>query len=187
MWIPDRQEALDLLRHYIKNENLVKHCVATEAIMRSLAARFGADEQLWGITGLLHDLDLELLDNKLDNHARETVRILEGKGFPKEGLDAILTHNDTLGVPCTETFHWALSAAETITGLVVACTLVYPSRKIADVRPKSIRKRMKEKRFAANVDRDRILFCEEIGIELNEFILLSLEAMKGAAVELGLV
>ena len=119
-------------------------------------------------------------------HARVAAGILEEKGFSQEGIGAIVTHNDELGVPRTTPFHWALSAAETITGLIVACTLVYPSRKIADVKPKSVRKRMKETRFAANVDRNRIMFCEKIGIPLDEFIVLSLEAMTSVADELGL-
>lgn len=187
MWLPDRNEALALLRTHISQENLVKHMIATEVIMRSLARRLGEDEALWGIAGLLHDMDLEIVDGDMARHAIATTDILREKGFPAAGLQAILAHNgDVLGVEKSCSFDWCLSAAETITGLVVACTLVYPSRKVADVKLKSIRKRMKEKRFAAAVSRDRIRSIEEVGIGLEDFISLSLEAMKGAADELGL-
>lgn len=186
MLLPDRSEAETLLRSYVKQENLVRHMIATEAIMRTLARKLGEDEELWGITGLLHDMDLELVSNDLSRHALETVRILGEKGYPEAGLNAILAHNAETGAECTEPFHFALSAAETITGLVVACTLVYPSKKVADVKPKSIRKRMKEKRFAANVDRDCIRLIEKVGISLDDFIIISLDAMKGVGAELGL-
>ena len=187
MWLPEKKEALDLLRTHMKNENLVRHCVATEAIMRGLARSFDEDEDLWGITGLLHDLDLELVGDNMAAHARTTTEILEGKGYPEEGVKAILTHNgDVLGIPPETRFEHCLTAAETITGLVVACTLVYPSRKVADVKVKSIRKRMKEKRFAANVNRDRIRNIERVGMTVEDFIALSLEAMTGVAEDIGL-
>lgn len=187
MWIPTRTEALELLRSHIKTENLVRHLVATEAIMRALAARLEGDPELWGITGLLHDLDLEIIDHDMHRHARTTAEILAAKDYPAEGLQAILAHNgDVLGIEMQGDFDHALSAAETITGLIVACTLVYPSQQVADVKPKSIRKRMKEHRFAANVNRDRIRLIEKVDIPLDEFIVLSLEAMKGVAEEIGL-
>lgn len=187
MWIPAREEAMQLLRTHIKTENLIRHMVATEAIMRALATRLQGDPDLWGITGLLHDLDLEIIDDDMHRHARTTADILGGKDFPAEGLQAILAHNgDVLGIEKDGNFDHALSAAETITGLIVACTLVYPSKKVADVKPKSIRKRMKEHRFAANVSRERIALIENVGISLDEFIVLSLEAMKGVGEEIGL-
>jgi putative nucleotidyltransferase with HDIG domain len=187
MWMPSREEAINLLREHIRNENLVRHMVATEAIMRALAPRLGGDPDLWGITGLLHDMDLEIIDDDMHRHAKTTVEILRGKGYPEAGLQAILAHNgDVLGIDKQGNFDHALSAAETITGMIVACTLVYPSRKVADVKPKSIRKRMKEHRFAANVDRERIRLIEEVGISLDDFIVLSLEAMQTVADEIGL-
>jgi len=187
MWIPDRNEALAFLRTCVKQENLVRHMIATEAIMKALARKLGGDEQLWGLSGLLHDLDLELVGGDMHRHARETARILEEKGLPREGIDAILAHNgDTLGIPPKGNFHHALSAAETMTGMVVACTLVYPSKKIADVKAGSIRKRMKEHRFAANVSRERIMLIEKTGLSLDELIDISLQAMSGVAAEIGL-
>lgn len=187
MWLPDREEALTLLREHITTENLVRHMIATEAIMRALARHFGEDENLWGVTGLLHDMDLDIVEDDMHRHALETVEILRKRDFPPDGLHAILAHNgDIIGVDKESRFDYALSAAETITGLIVACTLVYPSRKIADVKPKSIRKRMKEKRFAANVDRDRIRLIEKAGLSLDDFIPLALRAMSDYADEIGL-
>jgi len=187
MWLPNRSEAIELLRTHVSNENLVRHCIATEAIMRSLARRLGRDEELWGITGLLHDLDLEIVDYDDQVHGRTTVKMLSERGYPQEGLEAILAHNgEALGVPCRTEFEHCLTAAETITGLIVACTLVYQSRKVADVKVKSIRKRMKEKRFAANVKRDRIWHIEQVGITLDDFIALSLAAMVPIGDQLGL-
>lgn len=186
-WLPDRAEALEFLRTFVKQENLVRHMIATEAIMKELAKRLGGDEQLWGLAGLFHDLDLELVQGDMHKHGRKTAEILQEKGFPQEGIDAILAHNgDVLGCMPNNTFQYALSAAETITGLIVACTLVYPSKKIADVKAKSIRKRMKEPRFAARVNRDRIMLIEHTGLSLDEFIEISLRAMSGIAEELGL-
>jgi uncharacterized protein len=187
MWLPDRDEALSILREHIKTENLVRHMIATEAIMRALARHFGEDEELWGITGLLHDMDLEIIDDDMHRHGLRTAEILGERSFPPEGLHAILAHNgDIIGVEKEGLFDHALSAAETITGLIVACTLVYPSRKIADVKPKSIRKRMREKRFAANVDRDRIRLIEKTGLPLDDFIPVALSAMSDYAHEIGL-
>jgi uncharacterized protein len=187
MWLPDRDEALPFLKEHLKTENLVRHCIATEAILRALAQRLGHDEELWGITGLFHDMDLDLVDNDMNQHGRKTAQILEEKGFPEEGRQAILAHNgDVLDIPLVTPLDVALLAGETITGLVVATTLVYPSRKVADVKVKSIRKRMKEKRFAAGVDRDKVRKIEELGIPLDDFLNLALDSMRGVADEIGL-
>ena len=187
MWLPSRDEALGFLRTHLKTTNLVRHCIATEAIMRSLAARFGEDEDLWGITGLFHDLDLDIVGGDMNLHGKTAVDILRKEGYPEEGLAAILAHNgDVLGVKVETRFDKALLAAETTTGLVVATTLVYMSKKIVDVKVKSVRKRMKEPRFAAGVDRDKVKLCEEIGIPLGEFLEVSVEAMRSVANEIGL-
>jgi len=187
MWLPPGDEALEFLKTILKSPNLVRHCIATEAIMRSLARRFGEDEELWGITGLFHDLDLDLVDGDMNRHGRTTVEILRERGYPEEGLHAILAHNgDVLGVPLETRLDRALLAAETTTGLVVATTLVYQSKKLADVKVKSVRKRMKEPRFAAGVDRSKVMLCEDFGIPLPEFLGVALEAMRGVADEIGL-
>jgi len=187
MWIPARDEALVFLKSHLTTTNLVRHCIATEAIMRALARRFGEDEHLWGITGLFHDLDLDLVDGDMTRHGLRTVEILRKEGYPEEGLAAILAHNgDVLNVPVETRFDKALLAAETTTGLVVATTLVYQSKKIADVKVKSVRKRMKEPRFAAGVDRSKMMLCEDIDIPLPEFLELSVDAMREVAEEIAL-
>jgi putative nucleotidyltransferase with HDIG domain len=182
-----RDEALELLKKHIKNKNLIKHCIATEAIMKKLAGKFSEDENLWGIAGLIHDIDLELVKGDLEKHAVTAVELLKKYDFPKEGLQAVLAHNgDVLNIQRESNFDYALTCAETITGLIVATALVYPDKKIKSVKPKSVKKRMKEKWFAKNVNRDSIMLCEKIGIPLDEFILLSLEAMSDISEELGL-
>jgi len=182
-----RKEALELLHKYIKNENLRKHCLASEAVLRAAAKKLGKDEQSWALAGLLHDLDVELVNADPKVHGLETARILNEKGIDPIIIEAIKLHNEeATGLPRTTTFHHALSAGETITGLITATTLVYPDKKLASVKAKSIRKRMKEKNFAASVDRDKIRECETAGIPLDEFIDLSLEAMLGISNELGL-
>ena len=155
--------------------------------MQRLAGHFGEDEESWGIIGLLHDLDLESIDDDMKRHGETTAGWLSDKGFPEEALQAIRAHNgDILGVEPESRLDLALTAAESMTGLVSACALIYPSKKVADVKVKSLRKRMKEKRFAANVDRDRIRMHEKLGLEFDEFATLSLEGMVRAAEVLGL-
>ena len=183
----DRKQALGLLAHYVKNENLQRHCLATEAIMRKLAERLGADEKLWGITGLLHDLDLEIIRGDQTRHALLSAEMLAQEGFPPEALQAIKAHNgEVLGIKRESPFDHALASAETVTGLIVATALVQPDKKIASVKPKSVTKRMKEKRFAENVNRETILECELLGLSFEEFVTLSIEAMKGISDDLGL-
>ena len=182
-----RDKALALLNDNIKNKNLIKHCIATEAIMVKLAKRFSQDETLWGITGLIHDIDLEKTQDSLEKHALIAVEMLKEHDFPKEGLQAILAHNgDILNIAHDSEFDYALTCAETITGLIVATALVYPDKKIKSVKPKSVKKRMKEKLFAKSVNRDSIMLCEKIDIPLAEFIELSLNAMCEIDTELGL-
>jgi putative nucleotidyltransferase with HDIG domain len=186
-----RDQALALLEEHVKTDFLVKHCLATEAIMRALARRFGRDEELWGIVGLLHDLDFESTQDDPAAHGLKTLEILESLAsthpMPEEGLKAIKGHNaDGLGYERTEEFEKAVTAGETITGLIVATALVYPDKKLASVKVKSIVKRMKEKAFARKVNRDHIRICEEIGIPLRDFAALSLEAMQGVSDDLGL-
>lgn len=182
-----RSEALTLLKEHIKNKNLIKHCIATEAIMRALAKKLSKDEALWGITGLIHDLDLEMTRDAQEKHAITAVEMLRKHDYPEEGLNAILAHNgDVLGIEPKTDFDYALICAETITGLVVATALVYPDKKIKSVKPKSVKKRMKEKWFAKNVSRDKIVFCEKLNLSLDDFIVLSIEAMNEISDELGL-
>lgn len=183
----DREKAMDLLRSKTSTDWLIKHCLASEAIMRRLARRLGKDEDLWGLTGLLHDLDFELTKNDPAAHTLKTAAWLREEGFPEEALHAIKAHNgEYVGVERKSEMDFGLSCAETITGLIVAAALVRPDKRLEGVKRKSIMKRMKEKAFARNVDRDNIRQCEKIGIPLEEFIDLSLDAMKGISDQLGL-
>ncbi|OGS13995.1 MAG: hydrolase [Elusimicrobia bacterium RIFOXYA2_FULL_58_8] len=184
----NRAVALDLLRTYVKNENLVKHCLASEAVLRALAARLNADADLWGLAGLLHDIDAELTTGDPGRHTLEAERILKENGLPPGLIEAVKMHNEAAhgGLRRSDPFHRALAAGETITGLITATALVYPDRKLLSVKTSSVVKRMKDKRFAATVDRSIILECEVLGLNLEEFTELALGAMQAAAPELGL-
>jgi putative nucleotidyltransferase with HDIG domain len=182
-----RDEAYALLCEHVKAENLRKHCLASEAILRALARRLSEDEELWGVVGLVHDLDFESTADSPGEHTKLTCDILREKGFPEEALQAIREHNaEALGIARGSKLGIALACGETITGLIVATALVYPDKKLASVKPKSIHKRMKKKDFARAVSRETIAECERIGLPLEEFVALSLEAMQGVAGALGL-
>lgn len=183
----DRDVALALLHEKVGAESLRKHCIASEAIMRRLAEHFEEDEDLWALTGLLHDLDLESIDDDMTRHGLVTASLLADLGFPPEALQAVKAHNgDVLGIEPVSRLDYALSAAESMSGLVAATALIYPSKKVADVKVKSLRKRMKEKRFAANVSRARVRMHEHLGLDFDQFAGLALEGMKRAAADLGL-
>jgi len=166
---------------------MLSHCLASEAVMRALAEHVGEGPDKWGLAGLLHDLDAETHAD-LDIHTRETARILNGIGVDVEIVEAIRLHNERAhpGEQRSSQFQHLLAAGETITGLIVATALVYPDKKLASVQPKSVRKRIKEKAFAAGANRDIIRECETGGIPLEEFSNISLLAMQGIADSLGL-
>jgi len=184
----ERGKALELLRTYVKNENLVKHCLAAEAVMRALASRLGGDAEFWALAGLLHDIDAELTAGDPARHTLEAERILTEQGLPAELIEAIKMHNEAAhgGKKRTELFHRMLAAGETVTGLITATALVQPARQLAAVKASSVIKRMKDRRVAASVDRSIILECEAAGIGLEEFVQLSLAAMLAIAPDLGL-
>ena len=182
-----RGEAIELLNQYIKNERMLNHCYAAEAVMRALARRLGKDEEKWGIAGLLHDLDIELVNGDLTVHTLETEKILKTNGVDPEIIDTIKMHNEEAwGMKRNTVFHHALAAGETVTGMIVAAALVYPDKKLASVKAKSVSKRMKEKAFAASVNRDTIMECERLGLPLDEFVEICLQAMKEISDHLGL-
>jgi putative nucleotidyltransferase with HDIG domain len=182
-----REEALELLKSYVKNDRMLAHCYAAEAVMRALARKLGRDEDKWALAGLLHDLDVEACNADLQTHTIETERILKEKGVDPEIVDAIVMHNEVNRDRKRSTeFQHALAAGETVTGLIIATTLVYPDKKIASVKPKSVVKRMKEKQFAASVNRDIIMECEKIGLPLEAFVELSLNAMREISDDIGL-
>jgi putative nucleotidyltransferase with HDIG domain len=182
----ERVAAWSLLRDHIANPNLLKHCLATEAVMRALALRLGGDPELWGLTGLLHDLDAERQPD-LAQHTLDAQRMLRARGVSEELVRAVGMHNETAqGEKRSEVFHHALAAGETITGLIIATALVLPEKKLAGVKAKSVRKRMKEKAFAAGANREIIMECERIGIPIDEFCEICLTAMQEVAPELEL-
>ncbi len=182
-----RQEALSLLSQHVQNPNMIKHCLASEAVMAALAERLGEDRETWSLAGLLHDLDVELTHADLDVHGLETVRILQERGLNPEIVEAVKLHNEqSCRQKRTTRFHHVLAAGETITGLITATALVYPDKRLASVKPKSVIKRMKEKSFAASVNRDIIRECELAGIPLEEFVEICLRAMQSISDELGL-
>jgi len=183
----NREEAFQLLRKYVKDERMIIHSLSSEAVLRAIARKLGMDEEKYGLAGLLHDIDVELTNADPKTHGQKSVELLEPFGIDEEIIDAIRMHNEE-SAPAERhsIFHHALAAGETITGLIYATTLVYPDKKIASVKYKSVRKRMKEKAFAASVNRENILECEKIGIELDEFIQLSVDAMREISEEIKL-
>jgi putative nucleotidyltransferase with HDIG domain len=182
-----RAEGFELLQKHINSDAMIKHSIASEAVMKTLANHFSEDEQLWGLAGLLHDIDVEITKANPKTHGTITPSLLEPYHVSSEIINAIIMHNEDAAPRKRETrFEHALAAGETITGLIMATTYVYPDRKIASVKPKSIVKRMKEKNFAASVKRENILECETIGISIDDFAELALKAMQGISYEIGL-
>ena len=182
----DRDRALELVRRNLAAPHLVAHSLASEAVMRRLAGQLGEDPEKWGLAGLLHDLDVER-HPCLAVHTHETARILEEEGVAPEIVEAIRLHNEHAHAGRRHTpFQHALAAAETVTGLIVAAALVQPERRLANVSPRSVVKRFKDKRFAAGADRAIIREYEQLGLTLEAFCTLALEAMQEIASELEL-
>lgn len=183
----DRPAALALVYKYIENEKMIFHCLASEAVMRALAMKLGEDPEAWGLAGLLHDLDVEVTNAEATVHGTQTEVLLKDYDVAPDMLDAIRMHNEcSSGKERSTVFQHALAAGETITGLIFATTYVYPERRLAVVKPKSVVKRMKEKMFAASVKRENIMECEKIGIPIDEFAALAIGAMLPIASEIGL-
>jgi putative nucleotidyltransferase with HDIG domain len=178
-----REEALGLLQEFGSSENHIRHMLAVEAAMRAYARRFGEDEDTWGAIGLVHDFDY---DQFPDEHPYSGARILQEKGYSEDIVNTILSHGKA-GIARDTAMRKALHAVDELTGLLVAVTLVRPSKDIRDVKIKSVRKKWKDKAFAAAVDRDEIAHAaEELGVELWEHVGVVLEAMQGIASEIGL-
>ncbi|MFC1967849.1 HDIG domain-containing metalloprotein [Chloroflexota bacterium] len=181
-----RKEVLESVKINVENQNLVKHMLATEAVLCALARRLGEDEKEWGLTGLLHDIDVELTEEEPHSHGRLGADIARELGGSDVMAHAILRHNEAHGVPPETLLDKALFCADPLTGLITAAALVRSDKKVAGLTTESIMKRFKEKRFAAGVAREQIALCEELGLGLEEFVSLGLEAMKGIAEDLGL-
>jgi putative nucleotidyltransferase with HDIG domain len=181
-----REEALDSVRDNVENANTVKHMLATEAIMQALAERLGENKEEWGLTGLLHDIDMELTEGDMSSHSRLGADLVREMGASEAIAHAILCHNETHGIPRETKLDKALFCADPLTGLITAAALVRPDKKLASVEAKSVKKRFKEKSFAAGANRENIASCSGLGLELDEFLELGLKAMQGIAKELGL-
>ena len=182
----NRNEALEIVNEFIENQNLVRHMLAVEAVMRFYAQKFDEDEELWGVTGLLHDFDWEIHPT-LEEHPQAGEPILRERNVPDVVIRAILSHADHTGIPRESQMEKALFACDEITGLITAVALVRPSRSLMDLKVKSVKKKWKDKSFAAGANRDEIAQgAEEFGIDLWEHTGNVIEAMRRVAPELGL-
>lgn len=182
----DREVAFSAVQSRVTNVNLIKHMLATEAIMRALARRLGQDEQEWALTGLLHDIDVELTEHEPQRHSKVGADLVREMGASEAVCRAVLCHNEAHGIPCETLLDKALFCVDPLTGLITAGALVRPDKSLAGLTTESLLKRFKEKRFAAGANREAIASCQQIGLGLEEFVSLGLEAMKGIAADLGL-
>ena len=182
----DRDESFALLRKYLKDEKLLKHSLAVEAILVKMARSLKEDEKSWGLTGLLHDLDYEYTQGEPEKHATFSAQILEGL-LPKDCVNAIKAHNymHTDYIPTT-TIDKALIAADAVSGLIIATALVMPSKKLFEVELKTLLNKFRDNSFARGCNRNRIDLCLDIGISQEKFLELSLNALKEISDRLGL-
>jgi len=188
---PSRDETLAIMHEYTTSDSLRKHMLSVEAAMRAYAGKFGEDVDRWGITGLIHDFDYEKYPNDAhsptEEHPAEGVRILRGRGFPEDILQAILGHAQYSGVPRESQMAKTLFAVDELTGLITATALVRPSKSVMEVEAKSVRKKMKDKAFARGVNRDDVINgAADLGVDLDEHIAFVIAAMQRVAAEIGL-
>lgn len=182
----ERVQALEELHKWITNKNLIKHSMAVEAIMKELAKYFKEDIEMWGLAGLLHDIDYDRTLAFPEKHGLIGAEILEDLGVDETIIYAVKAHNDRLGVERRRKIDKALYCADPVSGLITAAALILPSKKLEDVTVEFIMKRINEKGFAKGANRDQIKSCHEIDLSLEQFLEISLNAMKGIAGELGL-
>ncbi len=181
-----RTDAVQLVNEYTKSDALLKHMLAVEAAMRAYAKKFGEDEELWGMTGVLHDFDYEMYPNAPD-HPLKGSEILRERGYPEDLRQAILGHASYTGVPRESRMAKALFACDELCGFIMACSLIRPN-KIADLEVSSVKKKLKDKAFARNVSREDIAQgTAELGVPQDEHIRFVIDAMREAAAPLGLV
>jgi len=182
-----REKGFNLLKQNFQNQNLIKHCLAVEAIMRALARHFEADEEKWGLTGLLHDIDYEKTKGDPSQHSLVGARLLEDLGMDKDICQAVKVHNEAHGIPPQTLMEKALFVADPLTGLIVAAALVLPSKKINDLTPENVLNRFKEKAFARGANREIIKKCEELlNLSLTDFVQIGLLAMQKIGAQLAL-
>jgi putative nucleotidyltransferase with HDIG domain len=180
----NRVDAIELIKSKVKNKNLIKHMLAVEACMKKLAKQFGQDEDRWGLTGLLHDLDYELTKDDFSKHGFLTEEILTQKGISTDIIEAIKAHPGH--IERKTIMAKALYAVDPLTGLIVAATLMHPEKSLKAVDTQFVLNRFKEKSFAKGADREQICSCEELEVSLERFIAICLEAMKEISKDLGL-
>jgi putative nucleotidyltransferase with HDIG domain len=183
---PSREEAWQLVTEWIQDDGLRRHLLGVEAAMRAYARRADADEELWGVTGLLHDLDYERHPDLGTGHPRVALDLFREKGYPPELLDAVAGHADFMGVPRQTEMAKTLYAVDELSGFIAACALVRPTG-IHGMAPKSVKKKLKQPSFAAGVNRDEVRRgAEELGVDFDEHLAFVIAAMEERADELGL-
>jgi putative nucleotidyltransferase with HDIG domain len=182
----DREQTIGFLHRYVKTEMLMKHLMAVEAAMRGYARKFGEDEDRWGIAGLLHDFDWEICPTPQD-HPVFGSRILREHGYPEDIIRAVLTHGDHTGMPRESLMEHTLYAVDELSGFIRAVALVRPSRNLDEVTPQSVRRKMRDKNFARDVNRDDIVRgAAELGVDLDEHIAFVAQSLKPIAAQIDL-
>jgi hypothetical protein len=181
----DPSYPIEVLKKYVKDEKLIKHCIATAAIMRELARKLGEDEDLWWKIGVLHDIDYEIVQGNMNLHGEKGAEILTKEGFEETVVEVVRRHNHVRYGDYTHAVEIALQAADSVSGLVIACALVKKG-KITEVTPKTVKKKFKEKSFAAGCDRDRIKMAEKLNISLEEFYEIAIKGLTSVKDELNL-
>ena len=183
---PTREEAWQLVCEWTESDSLRKHMLGVEKAMRAYARRFDEDEELWGVTGLLHDLDYERFPNLETGHPRKALELFRERGYPQELIDAVAGHADFLGVPRESRMARMLYAVDELSGFIAACALVRPDG-IHGMTPKSVKKKLKQPSFAAGVDRKEVRHgAEELAVDFDEHVGFVIGAMEEHADELGL-
>jgi len=189
MPMPTRQEAYDLLCEWVESESLRRHNLAVEAALRAYARHYGEDEELWGLTGLLHDLDYERwpdMDDTENGHPRTELRLFRAAGYPAALIHAVEAHATFLGVPRESRLDKALLACDELTGLILACAYVRPDKNLRDVKVSSVKKKWKNRKFTEAIDRDENEhFIVDLGVDFDEHVERVLTAMQEVAEMLG--
>ena len=182
----DRVTTLDLLKEYVKTDVLMKHLLAVEAAMRAYARKHGEDEEEWGIAGLLHDFDWEIVPTP-EEHPMYGANILRERGYPDHIVRAVLTHGDHTGIQRESLMERTVFAVDELSGFIRAVTLVRPNKSLDDVTPRSVKRKMKDKAFARDVNREDIIKgAQELDVELDEHISFVIDSLKPIAEDLGL-
>jgi uncharacterized protein len=181
-----REEALKMVKDNVSKDSLVKHMLAVEAIMSGIAKFLVEDDEAWGMTGLLHDVDFGKTENSPKDHGIMAESMLSGK-VDNDTINAIKSHNfEHTGVLPDKKMDFALIASDAVSGLIIACALVMPSKKLSDVKIESLMDKFKQKDFARNCSRDNIMYCEKIGIPKDKFLEIALKSLQEISPELGL-